>query len=156
RSHERAANRAGRCRAVAGDIEHVPRAVVVEQAPQPFHVDLILAVEAVVEVPAYAVAGAVVPVVALAPIVRRRNRSVVHAPTRFHIFNGPIVLIGGPADEEAELAVVAEAAAVGETALVGVAAGNADLPILAGHIPARGSFRRLGDEIHRATDRVGV
>src|SRR6185312_4865086 len=94
-----------------------------------------------------AIARPVVAVVALAPIVRRGRGVVVHAPTRLHVFDRAIVLVRRPAQEEAEFSVGPEAAAIRETALIGVAACDVDLPVLSGHVSARRAFRCFGDEV---------
>src|SRR4029077_2503212 len=102
------------------DVVHVACAVILEQAPQALEVHTRVVVEPVVDVATHAEAAAIVRVVALTPFDGVGAPSPVHAPRGLHVVDDAVGAIDAAADQQAQLGVGAEAAAVREAALTEV------------------------------------
>src|SRR5439155_14246742 len=104
-------------------------AVIVEAAPEPFHIELAVGIEAVVEVAAEPVALAAVAIVAHAPLLGSGG-TTEDAPRRLDVVDGAVVPVRRTAQQESQASILSEATAVGEAPLVCIASGQRGLPVL--------------------------
>src|SRR2546427_4280802 len=116
----RAGNRAsaaGARRRRSRDVVDVVGAVIVELAPEPFQIELIIGIDAVVEVAAEAVALATVAIVAHAPFLGSCG-TTEDAPRRLDVVDGAVVPVRRTAEQESQASILPEAAPVGKATLV--------------------------------------